>query len=718
MTHERGIDMSLFNPKSIAVVGASSNPMRFTGRIVPGLLRHGFDGPIYPVNPNRDEIAGQKCYPTVADLPDAVDCTIYGMGPGKVIETLEACEGKGVKLFFCGAAGFAETGRPEDIALQDQMTDLARRMGIRVLGPNCIGFANFHDHIGAAAAAAMAWPDIRAGDLGMSSQSGGLSFASVIFCALTEGVAFSHVISTGNEADLDAVECAEALIDDPNTNAIVLIIEAVRNAPAFLAFLDRAGRAGKPVTILKTGRSSLGKVMAQSHTGALAGSSDIFDMVVRRYGVPLAHDIDDLFRIGSMFARLRRAGKLRTYKAPGDHVASFCLSGGHVGLMADHGTFAGLTFPAPPAGADQLFSDELGFPIKAQNPLDTTAQVVGGDAYWGGCTKIFAGFDDIQVIIPSLTVAPDYNAPIADLGRIAKERDEIVVVCWPGGSFDESDLGKLDGLNLPYFPMPADAAQGVAALDTWCRVWNNGGPAPLATDDKVRLPDVRKALQARVAAGDSIVSEYAAKTLLAKAGVPVSEDRVCESADAAATAASAIGYPVVMKGDAPGIAHKSDAGLVVLGVADEAAARSAFDDLTAKMAGQADARVLVQPMVSFDHELILGARNDPEFGPVVALGLGGIFVEVMKDVTFRMAPVSEAEAAEMISELKAAPILAGARGQAGVDQAALARIIAGFSRLMAENADLIEEVDVNPLVATKTGDFIALDGLIVLKDQE
>ncbi|MDF1855307.1 CoA-binding protein [Pseudooceanicola sp.] len=512
MTQARGIDMSLFTPRSIAVVGASSNPTRFTGRIVPSLLRHGFPGAIYPVNPNREEIAGQRCYPSVQDLPDSVDCVIYGLGPGNVLDTLDGLASKGVKLMFCGAAGFAETGEAEGIALQQAMADKARGLGIRVLGPNCIGFANFHDHIGAAAAAAMEWPDIPAGDVGVSSQSGGLAFASIIYCGLTEGVGFSHMISTGNEADLDAIECAEALIDDPHTNSIALVIEAVRNPAAFLAFLDRAGRVGKPVTILKTGRSSLGKVMAQSHTGALAGSSDLFDMVARRYGVALAKDIDDLFRLSSMFARLRRAGKLASYSNPGAHCASFCLSGGHVGLMADHGTFAGLTFPTPPAGADALFSEAVDFPLRAQNPLDTTAQVVGGDAFWGRCTEIFAGFDDVQVVIPSLTVAQSYKGPLDDLGRIARERDEIVIACWPGGSFDKGDYALLDAYNLPYFPMPHQAAAGVAALDAWCRVWNTGGPAQLEVVNGNSLPEVRAALLEAAGRGETIVSERSMKT--------------------------------------------------------------------------------------------------------------------------------------------------------------------------------------------------------------
>ena len=714
MTHPRGVDLSLFTPRSIAVVGASSNPARFTGRIVPALLRHGFPGPIYPVNPNRDEIAGQRCYATVADLPDQVDCVIYGLGPGAVIDTVKALAGKGVRLLFCAAAGFAETGGAEGVALQAELAKTARDMGIRVLGPNCIGFANFHDHVGAAAAAAMEWPDIPAGDLGLSSQSGGLGFASVIYCGLKEGVGFSHIISTGNEADLDAVECADAMIDDPRTNAIALVIEAVRNPAAFTAFLDRAGRAGKPVVILKTGRTSLGKVMAQSHTGALAGASEVFDAVCRRYGVALARDIDDLFRLGAMFARLRRAGKLDRYAAPGDHCASFCLSGGHVGLMADHGTLAGLTFPPPPQGADQAFSDTLGFPVVAQNPLDTTAQVVGDDAFWGTCTEIFMGFDDIQVVIPSLTVAKSYARPIADLTRLQAERDEIVIACWPGGSFDDGDLALLDAGNLPHFPMPAHAAQGVAALDAWCRVWRAGGP-PAMPDAADADPAIRAALVAARDGGATVVTERAAKAILAGAGLPVTPDAVCASADAAVIAADRLGYPVVLKGDAPGIAHKSDAGLVRLGLSGPDDVRAAFAALTDVMAGQADAAVLVQPMVPFTHEMILGARNDPEFGPVVAIGLGGIFVEVLADIAFRPAPVGPDEARAMIEGLRTAPILKGARGQAAADLDALSDIVAGLSRVMAANADLIEEIDVNPLVAAKSGGWVALDALIVLK---
>lgn len=715
--------MALFNPRSIAVVGASANPERFTGRIVPALLRHGFAGDIYPVNPKRTGIAGLPCYPTVADLPETVDCVIYGLGPGSVLQTLEDCAGKSVGLFFIASAGFAETGTEHGIALQAQLANRARDLGIRILGPNCIGFANFHSHIAAAAAAAMQWPGIPAGDVGLAAQSGGLSFASVIYCGLSEGTGFSHIISTGNEADLDAVECAEALLDDPDTHSIALIIEAVRDAPAFLAFLRRAGEIGKPVTILKTGRSSLGKVMAASHTGALAGASEVFDMVCRRYGAAIAEDIDELFRLATMFARLRQAGKLKRYQSPGAHVASFCLSGGHVGLTADHGSLAGLQFPALPANADQLLSDALGFDIHAQNPLDTTAQVVGDDAFWGHCAEIFAGFDDIQVVLPTLTCAQSYGRPIHDIGALAARSDKIMMICWPGGSFDPDDKALMAHHLLPYFPMPRHAARGIAALDAWCRVWNTDArPAPVTPQEAPAFPATRQALlshQMQTATSHSTaLSERAAKSVLAQIGITTSPDQICTTKDEAIAAANTIGYPVVIKGDTAAILHKSDAGLVALNLADADAVATAFETLKARINNHADAAILVQPMIRFDHELILGAQLDPEFGPVVVLGMGGIFVEIMRDSVFRLAPVDHDDAVSMIHELRAAAVLLGARGTQPVNIDALSDIIVRFSQFLAENADLIAETDINPLVVTKTGDLVALDGLIVLTNPE
>lgn len=706
--------MDLFRPRSIAIVGASADTGRFNGRIIPSLIRHGFKGGIYPVNPKREEIGGQRCYPSAADLPQT-DCVIYALGPAQALPVMEACAGKGVKLFFIAAAGFAETATPEGITLQARLAERARELGMRLLGPNCIGFANFHDRVACAAAAAMEWPDIPAGDVGLAAQSGGLSFASVIYCGLAEGTAFSHIISTGNEADLDAVECAEVLLEDPDTHAIALIIEAVRDAPAFLSFLRRAGEAGKPVVVLKTGRSSLGKVMAQSHTGALAGASEVFDMVCRQYGAVVAEDIDELFRIATMFARLRRAGKLHTFTNPGAHVASFCLSGGHVGLTADHGSFAGLSFPALPDTADARFSDALGFPVHGQNPLDTTAQVVGDDGIWKRCTEVFFGFDDIQLVLPTFTVARSYSEAIRDLSKIAAEGDGIIVICWPGGSFDAADRALLADSLLPHFPMPRQAARGIAALDAWCGVWA-GGTGPGAGAKVTTTPSpARQALLEYRASGADVVTEHAAKSILSLAGVPVTEDRICRTAEEAVTAAEAAGFPVVMKGDAPTILHKSDAGLVTLNLHDAPSVREAYARLATQLADTPGAVLSVQPMVAFDHELILGAKHDPEFGPVVALGMGGIFVEILRDAAFRLAPVSVESAREMIGELKAAPILAGARGSASVDLDALARVIAALSVFAAENADLVEEIDVNPLVVTRDGQLMALDGLMVLK---
>lgn len=712
---------ALFAPRSIAVIGASADPTRFTGKIIPTLQRHGYGGAIYPVNPRRSEIGGLTAYPTLGDIPGTVDCVVYGIGAAHVMGVLEECARKAVKLVVIASAGFAETGTEAGKRLQAEVVAFARANGIRVLGPNGIGFGNFVDRAIVSAAAVMEWPDIPRGRIGLVTQSGGLGLATVAYCAFEEGISFSHLISTGNEADLDTIEIANFFVDDPATDVIAMTIEAVKEPARFIALLERAGAVHKPVVVLKSGRSDLGKTMAASHTGALAGQAAVFEMVCRRYGVTVADDVDDFYQIASMFAKLRAAGKLQTYKAPGEHCAALSLSGGHVGLFADHGSLAGLRFPALSDATKAALAEALGFEGHFQNPLDTTAQVIGDDAFWGRCVRVLMDSDDIQAVVPIITVAHSYDNAIRDFIAIAGEREEVIVVCWAGGSFVPADRALLRDSLVPVFRTPSRAAAGLRALNAYCAVWNRS-EAPAVEDLPPSPAEARDLLRTALAEGRRTLTENESKRILGAVGLPVTRETAVTSAEDAQAAARAIGFPVVVKGEHPEILHKSEAGLVLLNVADEAAVAAAFDTVWQRMqahpSGAGAARVLIQELVRPAQELILGVNTDPEFGPVVVVGIGGIFVEIMHDVSMRLPPFGRSEARAMLEDLRGVSLMKGARGRLPVDLDALADLISRFSVFVDANRDLIAEVDINPLVCVDgaAAEFRMLDGLILLKD--
>ena len=708
---------ALFAPRSVAVIGASAEPARFTGRIIPTLQRHGYRGAIYPVNPKRSELNGLPCYQSLADVPADIDCVVYGIGAGHILPVVDACAAKGVRLLVVASAGFAENGTAEGKALQQELVHRARAHGIRVLGPNGIGFGNFVDRAIISAAAVMAWPDVPRGGIGLVSQSGGLGLATIAYCAFEEGIHFSHLISTGNEADIDTIEVAEFFVDDDATDVIAITLEAVRQPDRFIRLLRRAGAAGKPVVVLKSGRSDLGKVMAASHTGAMAGQSAVFEMVCREYGVTMAEDVDDFYQIAAMFGKLRASGKLAAFTAPGEGCAALSLSGGHVGLFADHGSLAGLRFPALRGETTRSLADCLGFDGHFQNPLDTTARVIGNNAFWGKCVRALMDQDDIQVVVPIITVAPSYAEALEDFVRIAGERREILLVVWAGGSFGEGEKEIVRRSDVPVFRTPARAAEALRALQRYCARWNR----PDATPETLPVLDndaARSLLAQARAEGRTTLLEHESKRILAAIGMPTPRDAVVSSISEAEAAAEALGYPVAVKGEHPEFPHKSDVGLVALGIADATMLRATVADMHARLPEDGRGQILIQEMRPPTQELILGVNTDPEFGPVVMVGLGGVFVEVMQDFAMRLPPFGVTEAKRMLGELRGISLLQGARGTQPVDLDSLADLVARFSVFADHNRDMIAEIDINPLavVAGDAGCPFALDALIVLQD--
>ena len=719
---------ALFRPRSVAVVGASSNPSRFSGKIIPTLQRHGFSGAIHPVNAGRSEIAGLRCYPDLASIPGEVDCVVYAIAAEQIMPMLDEIARKRVKLLVIASAGFAERGDDEGRALQAEVVAFCRAHGIRVLGPNCIGFANFAAHVCISSAAALEWKDVPEGSIGLVSQSGGLGLATLIYSALEQGIGFSNIVTTGNEADLDTIDIARSFVDDPQTNVIAMTIEAVRDSDGFVRLLKLARAAGKPVIVLKSGRTDLGKTMAASHTGALAGSAQVFEAVCAQYGVICARDVDDLIELASMFAKLRAAGKLERWAAPASGCAALSISGGHIGLFADHASLEKLAFPAFAPSTRAGIARELGFDGNFQNPLDTTARTIGDDGFWGRVTHVLLDDPGVQVVVPIITVAHSYDAAVDDFIRLAAETEKIVVVLWAGGHFEGAGKERLRRSNVPLFRTPSSAAAAIAALDRYCRARHRGATSadtaanaanaaqPSAT--AAQLAEAREPILRYAAAKRAALTERESKQILAILGLRVTRERAVSNADEAVATANEIGYPVVVKGEHPAILHKSEAGIVQLGMADAAAVAQAFKTVVERMSAAvpdgAAGRVLVQELVASGTELIAGITTDPEFGPVVVFGLGGIFVEIMRDVVMRVPPFDHAEALRMLDELKGAAMLDGARGRPAIDRAALANLLVRLGEFAAANRDCVKEIDINPLIAQPDGSVCAVDGLFVL----
>lgn len=706
------------NPKSIAIVGASTDISKFSGRVLPYLLKHGYRGDVYPINPKQAEISGRACHASLSAVPGLVDCVVYCLGAAHLEGTLREMEARGdARLLLILSTGFAEAGTQEGRRLQDQVTAFSQRTGTRTIGPNCVGFLNSVDGVAVAAAAVLELPALRSGHVGVVSQSGGHAFGTIIWGGHERGIGFSRVVTTGNEADTGIADWANALVDDDATDSIALTLEGVRNGPAFHAFLANARDAGKPIVILKSGQSALGQAMAASHTGAIAGSLPVFRALCKQYGVTLVDDLDELYEVAAMFAKLRRSSKLLPTEGPirAIRCAALSISGGHIGLFADLCARHKLEFAQLEPATQEKLAAELGRPLPVQNPVDLSGGSVSDPGLWGRCTRILLDDRNVDIAVPILTIAKNYDSVSRDLLAIGESHVKTLVVAWVGGSITGEGKPLLRQSALPLFEGQSLAAKALAALDAY-RQWRSQAhakspAAPTANPARTWLE--------RLASAAPVAGEWESKQVLGLIGFPTPREAMAASAAETLAAAASIGYPVALKGIHPLAFHKSDSGLVRLNVRNDAEATQVFQELSQALAAHppADAqRVLVQEMAAPGVEVILGARQDPVFGPVVLFGLGGIFVETMADFSLRLAPLTQAEARAMIDETGAIGILKGARGRRPADLDAVAALIVKLGDLVAANGDLIEEIDVNPLVIDASTDTMkVVDALIVFK---
>jgi acetyl coenzyme A synthetase (ADP forming)-like protein len=692
-----------FRPESVAVVGASTSPGKVGYDILHNLLKFGYKGRVYPVNPNAKTILDTPVIPSIADLPEVVDLAVIAVPASITPSSLRELGERGVKACVVVSSGFKEVGG-EGVQLEAELAKVVKETGIRVIGPNCVGIMDTAVGLNASFAATMPNP----GSIGFFSQSGAMCLA-ILDWSLDNAIGFSKFISLGNKTDLTEAEILELLADDPDTKVIMGYLEAVEDGKQFMEVARRVTRK-KPVVLLKSGVTAAGARAASSHTGALAGADAAYDAAFKQCGILRANSIKELFNLAQSLAQQPLPN--------GPALGIVTNSGGPGIICADAAEQNGLHLASlRPESHDEL-REVLPAIASVYNPVDITGGA-RSDLY-AKSLKIVAddpNVDSIVVIMsPTSTVNP--NEVAQDI--CAVKMDKPVFSALMGRhSVEESRLYCM-GQGMPAYDFPEDAVQAIKGMLDYKRWRDSKPPEPEFVDgDKEAVTGIISKLREQ---GRLQMSENEARECFKAYGIPVAGSLAAATSKEAAEAAAKLGYPVVMKIDSPAISHKSDVGGVVVGLKNHKQVVEAFHDMTARvrriMPNAWMRGVLVQEMVPSGRECILGLNKDPQFGHLLMFGLGGIYVEVLKDVSFRVAPISRKEATEMIKSIKSFALLQGVRGDMPADIPGLAQALLGLSTL-AHDFPEIAEADINPLLVRERGQgVVAVDARISLTQQK
>ncbi len=689
----------IFKPKSIAIVGASRDPKAIGHQCVKNLLESGYEGKIYPVNPKADEIRGLKCYHSVLDIPDEIDIALIVVPAKYVPSAAEDCGKKGAKGLVVIASGFSEVGRKD---LEDQVVEIARKYGMRILGPNVVGIMNNPLKANASFGPYLPYP----GNAALISQSGALLIA-MDARTWSDKVGISHMISIGNMADLNFGDLIEYFNEDSDTNVISLYMEGVKDGRKFL---ENSKKSKKPIIALKAGVSQRGAAAAASHTGSLAGSTKIYDAAFKQGHVVRAENLDALFD-GTMALALQPPMK-------GDNLV-IITNGGGVGVLAtDAAEKYGIPIKDAPEDLKELMRKHMPEFGSPKNPVDLTG-MADAQQYYGSIRDALK-HDWVDGVVV-LFCETSFTNPLEISENIKKAIDEAgvnkpVIVNYTGGEKSIKAGEWLIEHGIPYYKSPDAAVRAMGMLRTYGRYLEktNAEFKPYTVNREKAEEIIKNVLSS----GRKLLTEPEAKQVFAAYGLPVPKGKMAKTEDEAVNIAHEVEYPVVMKIVSPQIIHKSDAGGVKVNLNSDEEVKQAYKEIienAKKYDPNAEIHgVYVQHMEPWGTETIIGSVYDPQFGPTVMFGLGGIFVEILKDVTFRIAPFSEEESKEMISEIKGYKVLQGARGEKPKDVKAIAEAISRLSQLVWELRDYIKEVDANPVMVYENG-LKVVDARIILK---
>ena len=695
----------LFDPRSIAIIGASPRAGSFGERTLNALAH--YDGRVHLVNARYERIGERPCYPSVAALPEVPDCAIIVVAREAVEPIVEECIAAGVGGVMIYASGYSETARPERIAQQKRLTELARTGRMPIVGPNCIGMLNFRSRAGVTFMQTPRLPEPRPHAVGLVSQSGALGFS--LAQAHERGASFSHLLTTGNSCDVDVADCIAFLAEDPNCAAIACVFEGMPDPTRLLEAAELADAADKPLVLYKLGTGEQGAAAAMSHTGSLAGSMAAYGAAFERAGAILVEDFEALVETASFLAKAPRRPTARG-------AAVVAVSGGSAIMAADRAEVHGVPLPQPKPEVRAVLQariPEFGSP---RNPCDVTAQVANDPESLTACAEALLKDDAYGVLIYPQIYATALSAQrVAMLSELSERCGKPVCIVWttewlegPGSRVAEED---------PRVALFRSTDCCFAALAAWHARAERRAAGPRSL---VRRSPSEAAAQAAAlldaAAPGATLTEREAKRVLAAYGVPVVPERLARSVEEAVAAAAALGYPVAMKVESPDLPHKTEAGVIRLGIKNEAELRDAYAAVMANAERVTPPPringVLVQPMARPGVEVMVGGRMDPQFGPLVLVGLGGILVELMRDTATALAPVTPEEAQAMLRRLKGFRALQGFRGAPAADLDRLADIVCRLSELLADQRGRIAELDVNPIICAGA-EAVAVDALIV-----
>lgn len=689
----------LIRPRSIALVGASDRMHSIGERTLANLLDHSeFDGDIYLVNPGKAEIRGHRCWPSITALPATPDLAVIVVPAAGVLAVAEECAARGVLFAIVLTSGFGEAGEEGERA-QVRLKEIADAGGMRVYGPNCPGLTNVNQRLGLTFSPSFPH-DLVKGPIGLATQGGGLG--RNVMQAMDRGIGIGLWASTGNEVDLQVADFIHYMADAPDIKVIVTLLEGIKDGAKFVAAVQRAAANGKPVIALKVGKSEYGQRAAQSHTASLTGSAEVNSAVFRQFGVIEVDDIDELVDTAWLFARAQPDAS--------ECIAIYTSSGGTAALTADAVGTGGLTLAKFAPETRELLANHLPDYAAIDNPVDTTAAVLSDAALIEKTLGAVASDPNLGCVI--VPIALDYGDTTIQMARtiIAAQQGcaTPIVPIWMSDRMGEGYRMLVEHGFAP----PRSVGKGVKAIRRWVEYgrWKRAHPLADTMVPTAALP---------AAAATRSLSEAQAKQQLLAAGVRVLPNALASTPDEAASLADGMGYPVVAKIASEQIVHKSDIGGVQVGLQDAGQVREAWRGIMASVAQhRPDATIdglLIEKMAPRGGlELMVGVTRDPVFGHVMTFGLGGIYVEILRDVTRRLLPLGAGDAAEMIREMRCFPLLAGARGRPPADVEALEALLLRISAFVVQNADRIEEMDLNPVWVGAVGEgALPLDAVII-----
>ncbi len=680
---------TLFSPRSVAVIGASRTEGKLGYAVLANVIQSGFDGAIYPVNPKAEEILGLPCYVNLHDIKSEIDLAVIVIPAKYVLEVLDTCGRRGIGSVIVISAGFRETGH-EGLMAERNMAEIAQAYQMRIVGPNCLGVIDTLAPMNASFAVGMP----RQGQIAFMSQSGALC-TSILDIALAQDIGFSRFVSLGNKADLSEIDFLQAWTNDPHSKVVMAYLEGIANGPRFIE-VSRQLTKHKPVVAIKSGSTSAGSRAVSSHTGTLAGSERAYEAAFKQAGVIRASSVGDLFDLSVALAY---------QPLPRNEWVAIITNAGGPGIMAtDAIERSGLNLASLSQETMDNLRQVLPSAASVLNPVDVLGDALA-DRYRGALNLVTTD-PNVGALIVILT--PQFMTQIEDTARAVSEvadRSHIpVLACFMGEANTQAGVKILTDHNVPNYIVPERAVAALKAMVEQ-RKWQER-PLPEFEILDVNRMRVNHIFQNVRSDGRLQIGDAEARDILEAYRIPIPASKLCTTLDEAVAFAGEIGYPVVMKVASPDILHKTDIGGVRLNIEGAADVRDSFDLLTFRaMRYMPDAEIwgcLVQQQVRGGKEVIIGMNRDPQFGPLVMFGLGGIYVEVLKDVTFRVAPFSRHEANEMMREIRSFNLLRGVRGQARSDIQAISDTLLKLSQLVTDFPEIVE-MDINPLMVFEEG---------------